>query len=86
MNTSLIYYILITLQTVRMLIDSASQINAVTTTCATRLDFHRCKFTAPLTELSGLPVPDVKGRIDFQIQSYRLSHSTPFFGRASIMF
>lgn len=48
--------------------DSASQISAITDTCANRLGFRYTCWTAPLTGLSGMPVVDVKGRVDCKIQ------------------
>lgn len=50
--------------TVRALLDSASQVSVMSTTCADRLGLKRTKWTAPLTGLSGVSVPRVEGMVD----------------------
>ncbi|XP_050531794.1 uncharacterized protein LOC126900234 [Daktulosphaira vitifoliae] len=46
---------------VRILIDSASQISAMTAACAKRLGLHVAKWTAPVNGLAGVSVPQVQG-------------------------
>jgi hypothetical protein len=47
--------------TVGALIDCASQISALTTSCIDRLELTRTCWTTPVTGLSGVPVVDVQG-------------------------
>lgn len=56
------------LNTVRTLVDSTLQISGNTDACANCLDFRYMHWTAPLTGLSGVPVVDVKRRVDCEIQ------------------
>lgn len=56
------------LHTVRALVDSASQISAITTTCASRLGLRVTKWTAPVSGLSGATVPNVKGLVTCHVQ------------------
>ncbi|XP_050548131.1 uncharacterized protein LOC126909744, partial [Daktulosphaira vitifoliae] len=46
---------------VRILIDSVSQISAMTAACAKRLGLHVAKWTAPVNGLAGVSVPQVQG-------------------------
>ncbi|XP_022170488.1 uncharacterized protein LOC111033862, partial [Myzus persicae] len=55
-------------RTVRALIDSASQISAITSTCCDRLGFKPSRWTVPITGLSGQKVPDVQGIVQLTIQ------------------
>ncbi|XP_060867718.1 uncharacterized protein LOC132942989 [Metopolophium dirhodum] len=48
-------------RTVRALIDSASQISAITSACCNRLGLQPSRWTVPVTGLSGQKVPDVQG-------------------------
>jgi len=57
-------------QSVRALVDSASQVSAITYACTSLLGLRCSTWTAPLSGLSGVPVPDVKGRVDCQIQPH----------------
>lgn len=57
-----------TWQTMRALIDCASQISAVTLSCADRLGLKRTSWTAPVTGLAGHPVTSVMGRVDCIVQ------------------
>lgn len=52
------------MQPARALIDSASQISAMSTSCADRLGLKKKKWTAPLTGLSGVSIPTVQGSVD----------------------
>jgi len=52
----------------RALLDSASQISAITVACTDRLRLKRDRWTSPVTGLSGVPIIDVKGRVEFSIQ------------------
>lgn len=52
------------MQPVRVLIDSASQISAMSTTCVERLGLRRKNWTAPITGLSGVPIPAISGKVD----------------------
>lgn len=56
------------LHPVRALVDSASQITAITTACVNCLGYRYTRWIAPLTGLSGVPVLNVKGQVDCQIQ------------------
>lgn len=51
------------MQPVRALIDSASQISVMTTSCVERLGLSWVKWTVPLTGLSGVTVPSVDGLV-----------------------
>jgi len=57
-----------TWQTMRALVDCASQISAVTVSCADRLGLKRTRWNAPVTGLAGHPVTSVMGRIDCIVQ------------------
>ncbi|KAF0747150.1 Integrase catalytic domain-containing protein [Aphis craccivora] len=46
-------------QTIRALIDSASQISAITTACCNRLGLKPSRWTVPVTGLSSQKIPDV---------------------------
>ncbi|XP_022165278.1 uncharacterized protein LOC111030191 [Myzus persicae] len=52
----------------RALIDSASQISAVTTACVDRLKLKCTRWTSPVTGLGGVPVVNVQGRVEFSVQ------------------
>jgi len=56
------------LHTVRALIDSASQISAITTGCVARLGLRKTPWTAPVTGLSGAPVASTEGIVNCQVQ------------------
>jgi len=55
-------------QTVRALIDGGSQISAISADCCNRLGLRISRWTLPVTGLSELPVPNVRGIVDLQIQ------------------
>lgn len=57
-----------TWQTVRALVDSASQISAITVSCSNRLGLRLRRWTVPVSGLSGTPVVDVKGVVDCNIR------------------
>lgn len=57
-----------TWHTMRALLDSASQISAITVACTDRLRLKRDRWTSPVTGLGGVSVVDVKGRVDLSIQ------------------
>lgn len=57
-----------TLHVVRALIDSGSQISAITTSCVERLGLRCSKWTVPISGLSGQKVPDIKGQCQFDVQ------------------
>ncbi|KAF0719706.1 Integrase catalytic domain-containing protein, partial [Aphis craccivora] len=57
-----------TWQTVRAIVDSASQISAMTVSCSTRLGLRLRRWTLPVSGLSGTPVVEVKGVVDCQIR------------------
>lgn len=57
-----------TWQTVRVLVDSASQISAITVSCSNRLGLRPKKWTAPISGLSGTAVVDVRGTVDVIVQ------------------
>jgi len=56
------------LHTRRALIDSASQISAITVDCAAQLGLRVSRWTAPISGLSGTSVQDVKGQVNCDIQ------------------
>lgn len=56
------------LHTVRALVDSASQISAITTNCATRLGLKRTPWTASVSGLSGTIVHDIEGLVSCHVQ------------------
>jgi len=56
------------LQTRRALIESASQISAITVDCAAQLGLRVPRWTAPISGLSGTSVQDVKGQVNCNIQ------------------
>ncbi|XP_022163934.1 uncharacterized protein LOC111029283 [Myzus persicae] len=51
-------------QTMRALVDCASQISAITAACADRLGLKRSRWTAPISGLSGVAVNNVQGRVE----------------------
>eukprot|EP00102_Acyrthosiphon_pisum_P020672 XP_016657882.1 PREDICTED: uncharacterized protein LOC107883053 [Acyrthosiphon pisum] len=55
-------------RTIRALIDSASQISAITSNCCERLGLKPSRWTVPVTGLSGQRVPDVHGVVQLTIQ------------------
>lgn len=55
------------MHSVRALIDSASQISAISTDCVNRLGLRRKKWTVPLSGLAGVSVPNVEGVVDCDI-------------------
>ncbi|KAF0703914.1 Integrase catalytic domain-containing protein, partial [Aphis craccivora] len=57
-----------TSRSVRVLIDSASQISAITSACCDRLGLQLSRWTVPVTGLSGQRVPDVQGVVQLTIQ------------------
>ncbi|CAI6351321.1 unnamed protein product [Macrosiphum euphorbiae] len=57
-----------TWQTVRALVDSASQISAMTVECSTRLGFRPRPWTMPVSGISGTPVVSVKGIVECHIR------------------
>ncbi|KAL4153154.1 hypothetical protein QTP88_000987 [Uroleucon formosanum] len=57
-----------TWQSVRALMDSASQISAMTVSCSTRLGLRLRRWTLPVSGLSGTPVVDVQGVVECQIR------------------
>lgn len=57
-----------TWQTVRALVDCASQISAITVGCSDRLGLRPTKWTAPVSGLAGTPVLNVKGRVECNVQ------------------
>lgn len=57
-----------TWQSARALIDSASQISAITVSCAKRLSLRLINWTAPLSGVAGTPVNEVKGMVDCKVQ------------------
>eukprot|EP00102_Acyrthosiphon_pisum_P023953 XP_016661163.1 PREDICTED: uncharacterized protein LOC107884144 [Acyrthosiphon pisum] len=57
-----------TWQTVRALVDSASQISAMTVECSTRLGFRPRPWTMPISGISGTPVVSVKGIVECHIR------------------
>lgn len=57
------------LQLVRALIDSASQISAVTSNCLHRLGLCCARWTTPITGLTGQRVPEVKCMATCQVQA-----------------
>lgn len=62
-----------TWQTVRALVDSASQISAITVSCAERLGLRPRHWTMPVSGLSGTPVLDIKGVVDCDVRP-RFAH------------
>jgi len=48
-------------RSVRVLIDSATQISAITSACCDRLALQPSRWTVPVTGFSGEKVPDVQG-------------------------
>lgn len=52
----------------RALIDSASQISAITTACVERLGLKCARWTLPVTGLGGVPVVNVRGRVEFSVK------------------
>jgi len=52
----------------RALIDSASQISAITVTCADRLGLKCARWTSPVTGLGGAPIVNVQGRVELSVQ------------------
>ncbi|CAI6371615.1 unnamed protein product [Macrosiphum euphorbiae] len=56
------------LHTVRALIDSASQISAITSECTNRLGLRMKKWTAPVSGIGGVQVQNVLGIVRCQVQ------------------
>ncbi|XP_025193542.1 uncharacterized protein LOC112593380, partial [Melanaphis sacchari] len=56
------------LHTKRALVDSASQISAITVDCAAQLGLRVSRWTAPISGLSGTSVQDVRGQVNCNIQ------------------
>lgn len=54
--------------TMRALINSASQISAITVTCTDRLGLKYARWTSPVTGLGGMPIVNVQGRVELSIQ------------------
>ncbi|XP_016661601.2 uncharacterized protein LOC107884315 [Acyrthosiphon pisum] len=54
-------------QVARALIDSASQINAISLSCAKRLGLRWSSWSAPISGLAGVPVVTVQGRVDCHV-------------------
>jgi len=52
------------MQSVRALIDSASQISAISSNCVDRLGLRRKRWTVPLSGLAGVQVPHVDGMVE----------------------
>ncbi|KAL4103365.1 hypothetical protein QTP88_018742 [Uroleucon formosanum] len=57
-----------TWQTARAIVDSASQISAITVSCVTRLGLRLTNWTAPISGLSGAAVADIRGTVDCVVQ------------------
>ncbi|XP_008188329.1 uncharacterized protein LOC100568780 [Acyrthosiphon pisum] len=57
-----------TWQTARAIVDSASQISAITVSCVNRLGLRLTNWTAPISGLSGAAVADVQGTVDCVVQ------------------
>lgn len=57
-----------TWQTMRALIDCASEISVITAACADRLGLRREPWTTPVTGLSGVPIMEVQGRVECVVQ------------------
>ncbi|XP_008178701.1 uncharacterized protein LOC103307950 [Acyrthosiphon pisum] len=57
-----------TWQTARAIVDSASQISAITVSYVTRLGLRLTNWTAPISGLSGAAVADVRGTVDCVVQ------------------
>lgn len=55
-------------QTMRALLDSASQISAMTVACADRLGLKCTRWTSPVTGLGGVPIINVQGRVECSVQ------------------
>ncbi|XP_025192697.1 uncharacterized protein LOC112592764, partial [Melanaphis sacchari] len=55
-------------RTVRALIDSASQISAITSDCSNRLGLCPSRWTVPVTRLASQKVPDVQGFVQLVVQ------------------
>ncbi|XP_025405141.1 uncharacterized protein LOC112679519 [Sipha flava] len=55
-------------RSVRALIDSASQISAITSDCCDRLGLKPSRWTVPVSGLSGQKVPDVQGLVQLVVQ------------------
>jgi len=55
-------------QTMRALIDCASQISAVTSACADQLGLKRSRWRAPISGLSRVPAVNVQGRVECSVQ------------------
>lgn len=58
-------------QTVRVLVDSASQISAMTTSCSERLSLRPTRWNTPVSGLSGVPVFNVKGLVECSVQFFQ---------------
>lgn len=55
-------------QVMRALVDCASEISAMTISCADRLNLKRTRWTSPVAGLSGVPVTNVQGIVNCSIQ------------------
>lgn len=55
-------------QTMRALVDCASQISAITVAGADRLGLKRSRWTTPISDLAGVPVVNVQGRVECMVQ------------------
>jgi len=55
-------------KTMRALVDSASQISAVTVACIKRLGLKMSRWTAPISGLSGTTVAEVQGQVECIVQ------------------
>jgi len=54
-------------QVARALIDSASQINAISVPCTKRLGLRWSNWSAPISGLAGVPIVTVQGRVDCHV-------------------
>lgn len=55
-------------QTMRALVDSASQVSIITAACVKRLGLKPARWTAPISGLSGTTVAEVQGRVECIVQ------------------
>jgi hypothetical protein len=55
-------------QIMRAIVDCASEISAITSSCADRLNLRHTKWTGPISGLSGVPVTNVLGTVQCRIQ------------------
>lgn len=64
------------MQEVRTLIDTAYQINIISSNCANSLGLRRTKWTVPFTGLSGVSVSGVEGIVDCSVSPrYNYDHN-----------